>query len=386
MNRNNWLEELRADVRMIIERLWTPTLVHPRLEEARRKVASSLAGPPTKPITTVTGPTRTGKTTLLELLEKALTARYAWLVVQVPYARPVVRFEITAPPSGIFSFASCFVDPLTEELRISMKARRIQDSTPGPDTRVVRTASRRLSMSEAVNAAVETCTFYHVRVLLIDEGHHLGMVRSHVDYIRNLEALKTFVNRTGVRIVLAGTHDLESVRDMSAQLMARSTNARLPRYRIEDARDVKAFKTILRRLSERLPESAPPLEPEWAMLMERSLGLVGILFDWLLTAVSEAATENQLPKLLAYLDRTRLDDDELAAMATEIEDGETARTDVMAERALRRSERHARALERLIELAKVRSRSAGKGRGPKNLKVGRRAPSIDPRLQRGAAA
>lgn len=381
MNRpdhHDWYAQLDPETRGIVERLWEPPLVHPRYADARARVEAGLSAPPTKPLVTLTGPTRSGKSTLLEVLAEDLEERWETLTREIPHARPVVPFEVTASPSGIFSFQACFVDPLLDELNVPSKARRVASTAPGPDVRIVRTAARRLSLSEAVNAAVKACKLYEVKVLLVDEGHHFGMVRSDEDYKRNLEALKTFTNRTRVRLVLAGTHDLESVRDMSAQMIGRSTNARLPRYRLEDARDVAAFRTVVRKLRERLPDDAPALEDESPMLMRRSLGLVGILVDWLLTAVAQAAARRDLPKLLAYLERTALDDDDLEAMAIEIEEGEAARADEIAARALRRAERLVRSGERRTELAKLQARAQGRAARGRGIRVGRRRPAIDP--------
>lgn len=319
MTRIDWLDELAPSVRPIIEGLWTPAIRHPNLARAMDEVRAGLAGPPTKPFVTVTGPTRSGKTTLLELLEEESDERYGWVREQRAYADPVVRFEVTAPPSGIFSFAGCFVDPLVDALALPAKDRRQPLIHPGPDVRIMRTASRRLSPVEAIDAAIQACDDYHVRVLLCDEAHHFGMVRGPDDYMRNLEALKTFANKAGVRLVLAGTHDLHTVRDMSAQMICRSTDVRLPRYRLDSAEDTKGFRALLAAIDRRTPAGTQPLEPEWAMIHARTLGCVGILIDAVLAAVAQAAVRNDLARLLGYFDRTALNPDQIEGVRVEIE-------------------------------------------------------------------
>src|SRR5688500_14324319 len=132
MNRTAWLEELSPAIRAIIERGWSPPILHPNLRRAKDEVHAAPAGPPTEPCVTLTGPTRSGKTTLLEQLQAELDERYGWVTEQTPYADPVVMFEITSPPSGIFSFAGCFVDPLVSALRLPAKDRRQPAILPGP--------------------------------------------------------------------------------------------------------------------------------------------------------------------------------------------------------------------------------------------------------------
>ena len=119
--------------------------------------------------------------------------------------------------------------------------------------------------------------------MLIDEAQHLSKMGSGRRLSDQLDVLKSLANRTRTVHVLIGTYELLAFRNLSAQLSRRSVDIHFPRYRTDNADDLKAFQTILRSLEQQLPLSETPnLLDDWEYMYERSIGCVGILKDWLM--------------------------------------------------------------------------------------------------------
>src|SRR2546427_10812438 len=105
-----------------------------------------------------------------------------------------------------------------------------------------------------------------------------------------LGVIKSLATRTNTVHVLIGTYELLAFRNLSAQLSRRSIDIHFPRYKADDADDLKIFLTIVKSFEQQLPLSEPPdLLQDWEYLYERSIGCVGILKDWLVKALGSVS-------------------------------------------------------------------------------------------------
>jgi len=81
--------------------------------------------------------------------------------------------------------------------------------------------------------------------LLIDEAQHLAKMSSGRKLQDQLDSIKSLANMTKIPVVLIGTYELLSFRNLSAQLSRRSVDVHFRRYRADRSEELKAFKNVL---------------------------------------------------------------------------------------------------------------------------------------------
>lgn len=175
----------------------------------------------------------------------------------------------------------------------------------------------RLSANQLLRIAVRRYRARKVRVLLIDEAQHMGVAPGTAVLKRNLDILKGFANKTGVRIVLFGTYELLGFHRASAQLARRMLDVHMQRYHWAVPAERDAFESVTRRMLEAIGGlSEQEVELSIPDCYERSLGCIGELHDWLVQAAFEfeatgrrrwaaslAATAPSTPKAIEILDQ-----------------------------------------------------------------------------------
>jgi energy-coupling factor transporter ATP-binding protein EcfA2 len=258
------------------------TMAHPRLVSARDSLVNAIHEVPPNTLIVLLGPTGVGKTTLRAKIEQLLAAEMLSTLELDPGRLPSVSVECIAPESGNFSWRDHFrrlllqMDEPLVDYKINPAAPvRIGDGAVMPSARAVG--------AEYHHAVERALAFRRPAAVLIDEAQHLSKMGSGRRLSDQLDVLKSLANRTRTVHVLIGTYELLAFRNLSAQLSRRSVDIHFPRYRTDNAEDLKAFQTILRSLEQQLPLSEPPnLLDDWEYMYERSIGCVGILKDWLM--------------------------------------------------------------------------------------------------------
>jgi energy-coupling factor transporter ATP-binding protein EcfA2 len=260
------------------------TLAHPRLVSARDSLVNAIHEVPPNTLIVLLGPTGVGKSTLRAKIEQLLAAEMLSTLELDPGRLPSVSVECIAPESGNFSWRDHF-----RRLLLQMDEPLVDYKiNPAAPVRIGDGAARFMPSARAVGAeyhhAVERAlSFRRPAAVLIDEAQHLSKMGSGRKLSDQLDVLKSLANRTSTVHVLIGTYELLAFRNLSAQLSRRSVDIHFPRYRTDNAEDLKAFQTILRSLEQQLPLSeAPNLLDDWEYMYERSIGCVGILKDWLM--------------------------------------------------------------------------------------------------------
>jgi hypothetical protein len=193
------------------------------------------------------------------------------------------------------------------------------------------------------------------------------------------------VNTTKIPWTGFGTYQLKDFLDLSPQLSRRTRIIHLPRYRLEQDKDIEEFKRVLKHLLYRmpLPETPPLVKKQWEYCYERSIGCIGTLKDWLVQALDLALEEGATTLSLSHLEQTAKLTSECIQMAKDAIEGEERLTD---------SNDSQRQLRELLnpkkqKLQEDRTNSDGNGKQQNNgskskdssrRRVGQRNPKRDP--------
>ncbi|MDD2900394.1 MAG: ATP-binding protein [Desulfuromonadaceae bacterium] len=162
-----------------------------------------------------------------------------------------------------------------------------------------------------------------LRVLLFDEAHHIAKGASESELKGQLEYLKSLANLTETVIVLVGTYDLLSFRNLSGQLSRRSFDVHFPRYQINDKDEYHCFGGVVKSFASKLP-----IQCDFKMtdiiedLYVGSLGCVGTLNDWIIKAIEVAVAEGNGVLKKKDLITSMFSYDQMSKMIDEVLEGE----------------------------------------------------------------
>lgn len=319
---------------------------HQRLREALDNVMRRAAHPSKGQLIFIFGPSGGGKTTLrVRLFEKLLLSEVAAMEADRSYM-PTGFAEIPAWVSATRSWRGPFTTMLRgmDEPMIGSKVAYKKSDLGRPGQVLV----DRNTTVDGLQDALENCFRYRrTRTFLLDEAHHVFRGVGGADrMLAQMDILKSLANRTGVTLVLFGTYELMPILDLSDQVIRRAYKLHLARYRINAAADAQQFLGVLSAFQAALPiPSEPDLLSDYEYMYERSLGVVGVLKEWLDRALIEAVYAEQsadagvrAATFAEHLRSTSLTDTELLTMLERIEEGEQT----MWERSNRRGELRAR--------------------------------------------
>lgn len=310
---------------ILLEQFKAITARHPLFTEAIKNINSAISQAVVGNLIFLFGPSGVGKTTLLKLLvQRKLEYRSAER--ENGYLQ-IVRIEVPFPNGHEFSWKEFYRrglqilgEPLVDRKIHSLDALSEQTSpsliaeyrTPGHELRV------------AFENALRN---RRVKLLLLDEAQHIAKGFGGAKLSGQLDYLKSLANMSGTIIVLAGTYELLSFRNLSAQLSRRSIDVHLPRYRAENNKEMSQFKKIIWVFMNESPLSwDDKILADYSYLYVYSAGCVGILKDWLDRAHVYAVEQESDVLTRDHLIKTRLSDDQLNTIAEELRVGENILT------------------------------------------------------------
>jgi len=273
---------------------------HPHLLTALASVLQTICAPGAGALSRrpgtmvlVIGPSRVGKTTLIDLLAEQVLAYATPQLHQDPTYIPLARITALSPGSGRFDWID-YYKPLLRQL-----------GNPFVDSPIAPIRPRQ--MREALEAALLE---RKPLAILVDEAHHLAKVRSGRRLQDHLDHLKYFENLTGVSHVLVGTYEMRPFRNVNPQLACRSVDVHFPRYDITKEQDCQVFRSVLWALQRQLPVEEEPLLAEqlWEFLYARSIGCIGLLKLHLNRALNQALREGARTITETHLRQTALPD------------------------------------------------------------------------------
>ena len=292
------------------KKIWfmNTTITHPQLEAVHDKIRRAIRQPAGFSFVLVHGPTGAGKTTLMERLieqtkEMFLSARDPAAFSSVsPYGRAptpisVLRIEADPPDKSAFNRGYFYRTVLTElqeqtylrQMHVDIHA----EAAPPKRRRMTRAATESNDDPDLREGAQAAMYRHGVRVIFLDEAHHLLMARDGTQgstLQEQLEWLKS-LSKTGILFVLVGTYDLFNFGKLNGQIGRRCLPVHFPRYQLEREVDCVAFQAALLELLRRVPLACSAerwVTDHWLYFYECSVGCIGILKDWLLRAVSAA--------------------------------------------------------------------------------------------------
>lgn len=220
-----------------------------------------------------------------------------------PSPMPVLMIEAKFPDRNAFNrgqFYRAILKLLGErtypqQVQIDIHA---EAATP-KRRRLSRSASESNDDPDLRDAADAAMQQHGVRVLFVDEAHHMlyGKEETAGSTLQEqLEWLKSLGSQTGVLYVLVGTYDLFNFGKLSGQTARRCLPVHFPRYQLEREEDCIEFQSTLLELLRRVPLECPAerwVTDHWLYFYECSIGCIGLLKDWLLRAVSTALDDGK---------------------------------------------------------------------------------------------
>lgn len=284
------------------------TITHPQLEGVHDSIRRAIRQPAGFSFVLVHGPTGVGKTTMMESL---IEQTKAWFLSAKPPAAfpsfspygmaqasiPALRIEADPRDKSAFNCGYFYRTVLTllgeqtysQQMHVDIHA----EAAPPKRRRMTRSATESNDMPELREGAQAALYRHGVRVIFLDEAHHLLMGRDGTQgstLQEQLEWLKS-LSKPGILYVLVGTYDLFNFGKLNGQIGRCCLPIHFPRYQLEREADCVAFQAALLELLRRGPLECSAerlVTDQWLYYYECSVGCIGILKDWLLRAVSSA--------------------------------------------------------------------------------------------------
>jgi len=251
------------------------TITHRQLEAVHDRIRRAIRQPAGFSFVLVHGPTGVGKTRMMESLaeqardlllpQSALASSFPLTPFRLsPPPMPVLMIEAKFPDKNAFNrgqFYRTILKLLGEQTYPQQMQVDIHAESAAPQRRrLSRTASESNDDPELREATDAAMHLHGVRVLFVDEVHHMlygkeGTGGSALQ--EQLECLKSLGSQTGVLFVLVGTYDLFNFGKLSGQTARRCLPVHFPRYQLEREEDCFEFQSTLLELLRRVPLECP---------------------------------------------------------------------------------------------------------------------------------
>jgi archaellum biogenesis ATPase FlaH len=359
------------------------TVAHPKLREANENLSNAIGEAIPDSLIFVSGPAGAGKTTLRRRTEQRITTEMLKDLNEDPGRFAVVGIDAIPPDSGNFSWKD-FYKSILKSLDEPCINHKIKPSTRKGNANSFERSSTSLltPATEFREAAEQAIKHRRPATLLIDEAQHLAKMSSGRKLQDQLDSIKSLASTTKIPIVLIGTYELLSLRNLSAQLSRRSVDVHFRRYRADHGDELKAFKNVLWSFQNHLPlHEQPDLVGNWDYFYERSVGCIGVLKDWVTRALAKALKEGGKALSQKHLEKSALSVSQCEKMLAEAIEGEALLDDSRESRAKLRALMGLEAkLTMPVEISDmpVAGRGVEKPSQRRKRKPGERNPKRDP--------
>ena len=298
-------------------------IVHGRMDSTVKEILSAIRRRNSEGFIFVVGPTRIGKTTVLEYVVKRLLEDSMNEMLKDPGCIPVGWVE-TRPYQRGYDWKDHWGGCL-KAIREPLIAHKVAQGPPPYDNECNARAFPREGKSAAIlrRAFEEAAKHRKLRVFCLDEAQHLTLVPYSKMYRAQLEIIKSVASQSKAMHVLFGTYDLLKLRNASGQLGSRAVTTHFSRYRPDSKEDINEFAKALLNLSALMPLKEPPdLEKVLDYCFETCLGCIGLLKVWLTDALATALESGERTVTLKSLEKNAPPIDVLDKISSEIVYGE----------------------------------------------------------------
>lgn len=347
---------------------------HTVLANAFKTLLATIQCPAGKQLILVIGPTRAGKTFLLEWIQDELRDLWSRAQLTDPGRIPVVGIEIPSKDR---------TNPAANDIYIrileALEEPLLDKKTTYGDVSVYRNGEGKVFVEPASIAryrrAVEKALQFRRPCLLFDEAQHLldigGLTLEHT-----MDWVKSIANMGKCLIVLFGTYEMLNFVDLNEQLMCRSKIIHFHRYK-NTSKDLEVFDNTLLSFQMNMPlVKTPNLLDYSGFLYERTGGCVGNLYNWLLAAYDVALRTNDQTLTLEHLTSTvPLTEIQAAKLSVNIaEDEKRFANEIGEEKEIKRNNRAKKGSEKESQLKTKPDKPSRKSR---SNRVGERRPGRD---------
>lgn len=264
------------------------------------------------------GPAGTGKSTVLREVEAQVIK--AALPRLNPGCIPFLRMVAPAPDNGNYDWRDHYTRAL-----LALNEVLIENKIIFADSGKVikRVNARGVDRSEQRRIYEDALKYREVKVVGIDEAHHLLRISKGRKVYDQMECIKSLGVLTEAIHILAGTYQLLRLRSLSAQVSRRSVNIYFGRYIATIDADLCEFKNVIYTFQRQMPLAE---EPDILTILEYlytySCGCVGVLKDWMTRAYCLCLEEKHPKLLLKHIEKTAMSLTDLDRLAIEIKEGE----------------------------------------------------------------
>ncbi|GAB1260337.1 AAA family ATPase [Aurantivibrio plasticivorans] len=264
----------------------------------------------------ITGPSRAGKSLLIERLAELL---FGSIDFEKTGKMPAIVADAeNTGAHGAFSTKSFILQMLRE-------AKHPMYSVNGFDIDDMLTLQKIDKTTETtLRFALESALKSRgVKIIFIDEAQHVKYASKDAQAaFAVMDSWKCLAKKTGTVMVFVGAYPLLDVIANSPHLLGRKHQVHLPRYRATEE-DLHSFAALLEEYSVllNLDDSIGSLVDEAELMFFGSLGCIGLLKNWLKRADAQATIKNIKISRKLLLE-TRLSDSDLEEILTEINVGE----------------------------------------------------------------
>lgn len=313
---------------------------HAKLTYALNDLSWSLKDGLPESLIYIFGPTGVGKSTLLNIAHKKILEESVTSMMDNPGVLPIIKILADSPHTGNFDWKSFFkelleimAEPLVEYKDDPYRWKVVRDEYDK-----INATAYRATGGKFRTAFINAVKYRETKMMLVDDAQHFGVVASGRKILDQSNTVKSIAEKSKLIIAMAGTYELLPLRNLNGQTSRRSVNIHFQRYNAESNDDIECFKQALGTLQRYLPvEVMPDCENNWEFFLERSLGCIGILKDWLTKALIFSLRNNKNTISDEYFEQTALSVSQCQEILSEIIQGETELTETSDQRFLLRA-------------------------------------------------
>jgi hypothetical protein len=277
------------------------------------------------------GPTGVGKSTARKFIINRIMERYAAEMSINKSLIPIACVSAVTPLHPGFDWKDFLIrslltlqEPLVNK-KIDLNAPDREPSEYKGYSTLTREGASALRRSFE-NALIHRGT----RSFIIDNAHAIGVISSGRTLLRQLEAIRDLMELTEKIMMLIGTYDLKDFLNNNGQTARRSVYIHFPRYIADDKKidDLIEFMGVVKSFEQIIPiKEIIDLLAVWEYLYAGCAGLIGVLKDWLLDALSLALEEGSDILTMDHLIKTALTEGQIKKILLESIEGENVITD-----------------------------------------------------------